>query len=70
MFNGCFLTGGSVLIPGFPEAIEELFDVEVQILNPLNAMTYNQKNISEDEIEEIAYKGVAAIGLAMRSLES
>lgn len=70
MFNGCFLTGGSVLIPGFPEAIEELFDLEVQILNPLNAMTYNQKNISEDEIEEIAYKGVAAIGLAMRSLES
>lgn len=70
MFTGCYLTGGSALIPGFPEAIGELFDLEVHILNPFDAMTFNQKNISEDDIDEIAYQGVGAIGLAMRSLES
>ncbi len=67
-FDGCILTGGSSLIPGLPEALQELFDTEVQILNPFSTMTYNQNNISEDMINEIASKGVCAIGLAMRSL--
>lgn len=67
-FDGCVLTGGSSLIPGLPEALQELFETEVQILNPFSTMTYNQSNISEDMINEIAFKGVCAIGLAMRSL--
>lgn len=67
-FDGCFLTGGSSLIPGLPEAIQELFETEVQILNPFTTLSYNQNNISEDMINDIAFKGVCAIGLAMRSL--
>lgn len=67
-FDGCILTGGSALIPGLPEALQELFETEVQILNPFTTMSYNQNNISEDMINEIAFKGVCAIGLAMRSL--
>ena len=67
-FDGCVLTGGSALIPGLPEALQELFETEVQILNPFTTMTYNQSNITEDMINEIAFKGVCAIGLAMRSL--
>jgi type IV pilus assembly protein PilM len=67
-FDGCFLTGGSSLIPGLPEAIQELFETEVQILNPFRAMSYNQNNISEDMMSDIAHKGICAIGLAMRSL--
>jgi type IV pilus assembly protein PilM len=67
-FTGCILTGGTALIPGLPEALQELFETEVQILNPFSKMTFNQNNISEDMINEIAYKGVCAIGLAMRSL--
>ncbi len=67
-FDGCVLTGGSALIPGFPEALQELLETEVQILNPFTTMSYNQNNISEDMINEIAFKGVCAIGLAMRSL--
>ncbi len=67
-FDGCILTGGSSLIPGLPEALQELFDTEVQILNPFSTMTYNQSNISEDMINEIAGRGVCAIGLAMRSV--
>jgi type IV pilus assembly protein PilM len=67
-FDGCFLTGGGALIPGLPEALQELFEAEVQILNPFTSMTYNQNNIKEHMINEIAFKGVGAIGLAMRSL--
>lgn len=67
-FDGCIITGGTSLIPGLPDALQELFDTEVQILNPFTTMTYNQNNISEDMINDIAAKGVCAIGLAMRSL--
>lgn len=67
-FDGCVLTGGSALIPGFPEALQELLETEVQILNPFTTMSYNQNNIPEEMINEIAFKGVCAIGLAMRSL--
>lgn len=67
-FDGCILTGGSAQLPGFPEALQELLETEVQILNPFSAMTYNKNNIGEEEINDIAFKGVCAIGLAMRSL--
>ena len=67
-FESCIITGGSALIPGLPEALQELFETNVQILNPFTTMPYNQNNITEDMINEIAYKGVCAIGLAMRSL--
>lgn len=67
-FDGCIITGGSALIPGLPEALQELFETEVEVLNPFSTMTYNQNNISEDMINDIAYKGVCAIGLGMRSL--
>lgn len=67
-FDGCIITGGSALIPGLPEALQELFETEVEILNPFATMTYNQNNIPEDIINDVAHKGVCAIGLAMRSL--
>ncbi len=68
VFDGCILTGGGAQIPGFPEALEELLETEVQILNPFSTMSYNKNNISEDLINGIAFKGVTAIGLAMRSV--
>jgi type IV pilus assembly protein PilM len=67
-FDGCYLTGGTALIPGLTEALQELFETEVQILNPFTSMTYNQSNIKEHLINDVAFKGVCAIGLAMRSL--
>ena len=67
-FDGCILTGGGAQIPGFSEALQELLETEVQVLNPFSSMTYNKSNISEEMINEIAYKGVCAIGLAMRSM--
>lgn len=68
LFDGCILTGGGAQIPGFPEALQELLETEVQVLNPFSSMSYNKNNISEDSINSIAFKGVTAIGLAMRSV--
>ncbi len=67
-FTGCYLTGGGAQIPGFTEALQELIETEVHILNPFKTISYNKNNISEDMIDDIAYRGVCAIGLAMRSL--
>lgn len=68
IFDGCILTGGGAQIPGFSEALQELLETEVQILNPFTTMTFNKNNIPENMINEVAYRGVCAIGLAMRSL--
>jgi len=67
-FDGCILTGGSTQLPGLPEALQELLETEVQILNPFSVMTFNKNNIEENQINDIAFKGVGAIGLAMRSV--
>ena len=67
-FDGCVITGGGAQAPGLLEALKELLDIDVQILNPFKVMSYNKNNISEDSIKEIAAKGVCAIGLAMRSI--
>ena len=69
-FDGCIVTGGGAQIPGFTEALHELLETEVQVLNPFSSMSYNKNNISEEIINEIAFKGVCAIGLAMRSVSS
>lgn len=63
---GCLVTGGSALIPGIIEGLEALLGVDVSVLNPFDKIGYNAKNIDEDMINEIAYKGVEVIGLAMR----
>ncbi len=65
-FDGCVITGGSSQINGLAEALQELFETEVQILNPLDKMTYNQNNISEEVMSDLSSRGVCAIGLAMR----
>ncbi len=63
---GCLITGGGCLIPGILEGLEALLGVEVSILNPFDAIDYNKKNFSEEEINDITYKGVSVLGLAMR----
>ncbi|MDC1173810.1 type IV pilus assembly protein PilM [Bacteriovoracaceae bacterium] len=64
----CFITGGSIQIPGILEGLEALLGVEVSVINPFEKMDYDSKKISEEEINDIAYRGVSVIGLAMRSL--
>lgn len=63
-----YITGGSVQIPGVLEGLEALLGVEVSVINPFEKFEYNSKKIDEDDIEDIAYKGVSVLGLAMRSV--
>lgn len=65
---GCVVTGGSALIPGILEGLEALLGVDVIVLNPFDKIGFNAKNIKEENLNDIAYKGVEAIGLAMRQL--
>jgi type IV pilus assembly protein PilM len=67
-FDGCIVTGGSVRITGFVEALQELLGADVQILNPFDAFDWNEKKISDEMKEEIVARGAVAIGLAMRTL--
>lgn len=67
-FDGCILTGGGAQLPGLLEALQELLETEVQVLNPFSGMSYNKNKIPEETINDIAFKGVCAIGLAMRSV--
>lgn len=67
-FDGCFLTGGGAQVPGFLDALQELLEIEIQVLNPFTVMSFNKNNITEEMINEIAYRGVVSIGLAMRSV--
>jgi type IV pilus assembly protein PilM len=69
-FNGCILTGGCSLIPGINEALNEVLETDILIINPFSKMSYNQNKIAEEKIADIAHKGVCAIGLAMRMLQN
>ena len=62
----CFVTGGNSLVPGILEGLEALLGIEVSVLNPFDAISYAEDNFSEEEINQIAYQGVQAIGLGMR----
>lgn len=65
-FVECVLTGGSSLIPGLVEGLEALLGINVSIMNPFEAIEYDDKNIKEEQLNEIAYRGVAVLGLAAR----
>lgn len=66
-FDGCFVTGGGTLIPGLLEGLEALLGVKVEVINPFERIAFDKK-IPEAQINDIAYKGVVALGLGMRQL--
>ncbi len=65
---GCAVTGGSALIPGILEGLEALLGVDVRVLNPFDAISYKSGDFTEEEINQIAYRGVQVLGLAMRRM--
>lgn len=68
-FNACVITGGGALIPGLEEALAEVLETDVVIINPFSKMTFNKNKIDNDLATEISHKGLVALGLAMRSIE-
>ena len=64
----CFVTGGGILIDGFVEKLSSFLTVEVSILDPFELVQYKSNKFTEEDIEEITYRGVQLTGLAMRNL--
>ena len=64
----CYITGGSSKILGMKEALEQLTDLEVEELNPLDHIHINLKK-NEAELDELISCGAVALGLAMRSIK-
>jgi len=64
--NKCILTGGNTLIPNLAESLSELIEMDVEILDPLEYFQYDE-DLDEDIIDEIRYRGVVALGLALRT---
>ena len=63
----CFITGGSARLPGITESLQDLVDLDIEFLNPFDAIDIKMK-LDPDEVEEIATTGVVALGLAMRKV--
>ncbi len=68
VFEQCYLTGGCSQIPGFSEALEEVVGTQIKLLNPLEKISYSDKNISPEQIDSIVSRGASAIGLGMREV--
>ncbi|WP_417337144.1 type IV pilus assembly protein PilM [Halobacteriovorax marinus] len=66
-FVECVLTGGSSLIPGLTEGLEALLGISVSIMNPFEVISFDEKKVKEEQLNEIAYRGASVLGLAMRS---
>jgi type IV pilus assembly protein PilM len=64
---GCAVTGGGALLPGINDQLAETLATEIIALNPFSKIAYNKNNITESMMNEIAYRGVCALGLGMRS---
>ncbi len=56
------------MTPGIIQGLESLIGLEVTILNPFDVIEYNSKNISEEMINDIAYRGAVVLGLGMRQI--
>ena len=65
----CYITGGGAMLPGLLEGLEALLGLDTFILNPFEAFEFDEASISKDAINSIAYRGVVAMGLAMREVD-
>ena len=69
MFESCYVTGGSAQIPGILDGLEALLGFPVSLLNPFEAISFDDSDISEAEFKDISFRSVCAIGLGMRQLK-
>jgi type IV pilus assembly protein PilM len=64
----CFICGGSSRLPGLQDSLQEIVDVEVEIFNPFEKITFDRKSFSNDDLDKVAATGVVAMGLALRKI--
>jgi type IV pilus assembly protein PilM len=64
----CFVTGGSLQLPGIFEGLADRLDLSVEVLDPLRRVKVGRK-INPAVIEYITYCGAVPLGLAMRNFD-
>ena len=62
-----YLTGGSSMIPALPRAIERRARVPCEVIQPLERITVDAKEVSPELVATRAAQFCVALGLAMRS---
>jgi len=67
--KGIYITGGSALLPGFVEGLEQLLALPVKLFNPFERIEYDEGQFNKQQIEHIAATGAIALGLGMRRLK-
>lgn len=64
--NRVMVTGGSSKILNLDTYLAERFEADVEILNPFQNMTYNEKQFNSQLIHDLRANAAIAVGLAMR----
>ena len=63
-----YITGGTSLVPGLMEGLQENLGIGVEYLNPFDVIDFSEKKFSKDILSHIATQGSIALGLAMRGV--
>jgi type IV pilus assembly protein PilM len=61
-----YLSGGSAKVAGLVDVLAARFEAPVELLNPFNAITYNQRDFDPDFLADVAPQLAIAVGLAIR----
>ncbi len=61
-----YVCGGAARVEGIEKELSEKLSVAVEIANPFNAVSYNEKSIDPDCVSDLAPSFGVAVGLAIR----
>ncbi|MCD6571602.1 MAG: type IV pilus assembly protein PilM [Deltaproteobacteria bacterium] len=64
-----YLSGGSARLPGLTSMLEKQTEIPVEVINPFNNITWDDKVFDSEYIAYIAPQMAVAIGLALRKAE-
>ena len=66
--NKIYVTGGSIFVPKLLDAISTAVGVPFEVLNPFQQVTFDEKTLTAEYLQQIQSICPVAIGLAMREL--
>src|SRR5690606_9976631 len=65
----CFVTGGSLQLPGIFEGLSSILDLSIEVLDPVRRVDIKSRKISDGALEYLTYSGAVTIGLALRNFD-
>jgi type IV pilus assembly protein PilM len=65
----CFITGGSIQLPGLIEELTVELNLTIEILDPFRRISIGMSRMSEDLQDKLAYIGATPLGLAIRKFD-